>query len=118
MACTLLSLSVKLPATLVLDLSSPNAIDTFLSWLPWVLASIPDERHTRPLHVHLCFKYDAVLGTKDHRLWSDLKDILAEHPLARIAIESLDAIDNVPYSVLNVLLTGLMRRAREKLSLI
>ncbi|KAF8902498.1 hypothetical protein CPB85DRAFT_1564622 [Mucidula mucida] len=71
-ACTLLSLGVKLPAALVLDLSSPNAIDTFLSWLPWILASIPDERRSRPLHVHLCFKYDAVLSTQDHMLWSDI----------------------------------------------
>ncbi|KAF8902494.1 hypothetical protein CPB85DRAFT_97718 [Mucidula mucida] len=67
-ACTRLSLCVKLPAALILDFSTPNAISTFVSWLPRILTSIQDERRAQPLRVYLCFKYDAMLGTKDHRL--------------------------------------------------
>ncbi|KAF8902451.1 hypothetical protein CPB85DRAFT_99420 [Mucidula mucida] len=115
-ACTLLSLGVKLPAALVFDLSSPNAIDTFLSRLPWILASIPDERRSRPLHVHLCFKYDAVLSTQDGRLWSHFDNILAHHDLALITIASLD-VDDVPDSKLKTLLSLFLPKTQKRVGL-
>ncbi|KAF8902512.1 hypothetical protein CPB85DRAFT_98055 [Mucidula mucida] len=110
-ACTLLSLGVKLPAALVLDLSSPKAIDIFLSWLPWILASIPDERYTRRLQVHLCFEYNALLRTQDRMRWSNINNILtADHPLALLVITSLDMPDSILAPLLSVLLPGAQGR--------
>ncbi len=111
-ACSLLSLSVKLPPALVLDLSSPSAIRTFVYWLPWILTSIPDERRAQPPEVYLCFKYDAVLDTKDPTPWPYLDNILAGHSLAHIIFQSLDTIDNVPDLDLEVLLSCLLPTAR------
>ncbi|KAF9017553.1 hypothetical protein BDZ89DRAFT_1074726 [Hymenopellis radicata] len=114
-ACSLLSSScVELPGTLVLDFSSPDSINAFLSWLPGILTSTEIYLRAQPLKVHLCFKYDAALVTKDCMLWADFDNILADDALALITLKSLDAIDNVPDSTLEALLRVLLPKALEK----
>ncbi|KAF9019575.1 hypothetical protein BDZ89DRAFT_1072910, partial [Hymenopellis radicata] len=111
---SLRSLCVELHDALVLDFSSPDSINAFLSWLPGILTSTQIYLRARPLNLDLCFKYNAVLATKDCVLWWDIDNILADHALALVTFKSLDAIDNVPDSGLEALLRVLLPKASEK----
>ncbi|KAF8900208.1 hypothetical protein CPB85DRAFT_164869 [Mucidula mucida] len=115
-ACTRLSLCVKLPAALIRDFSTPNAISTFVSWLPRILTSIQDERRAQPL------RYTSASSTTP---CSARKTTGSGRPRQNSCRPScglfsrsrLDTIDNVPDPTLETLFSGLLPKAQAALVL-